>query len=63
MYPVRRESKGKRGDYAITLPLESFVDEWLDDESSEPILTRREEESSQADYELTLIEYFSDEIE
>ncbi len=43
-----------------TLPLEHFVEEWVDDES---IPLEEEKAKPQADDELTLIDYFSDEIE
>lgn len=50
--PVTRKSKGKRVDYATTLPLECFVEEWSDDEENEV------HEEQPEDDELTVLDYF-----
>ncbi|MFW9889086.1 MAG: hypothetical protein ACFFER_12945, partial [Candidatus Thorarchaeota archaeon] len=61
MYPVRRAARMKRKP-SSTLPLEHFVEEWVDDEHRESIPSEEEKESKTADDELTLFDYFPDDI-
>ncbi|MFW9889084.1 MAG: hypothetical protein ACFFER_12935 [Candidatus Thorarchaeota archaeon] len=61
MYPVRRAARMKRNP--SMLPLEYFVNEWVDERPRESVPSEREMESPPLDDELTLIDYFEDTLE